>query len=107
MVSLYRGTGNQSTDPVDLPRRGAVFIAHRGHLGQRHAVGVKGTPTVVVQFVRDVREFRGQQPAKNAERKSKKSWELVTPSALKSALAAKKSVMNSKKSCELMTRSPF
>jgi hypothetical protein len=42
----------------------------------------------------------GQQPAKNAARKSKKSWELVMPSALKSASAEKKSVRKSKKSWE-------
>ena len=39
-----------------------------------------------------------QQGAKKAERKSKKSWELVPPSLLKSALPAKKEVRKSKKS---------
>src|SRR6185503_12802798 len=49
------------------------------------------------------RGVRGQQPAKNAVRKSKKSWELMTSSWLKSApgAPAKKAVRKSKKSCEL------
>ena len=43
-----------------------------------------------------------QQPVKKAVRKSKKSWELMIPSSLKSALGSsvKKAVRKSKKSCE-------
>src|SRR5262249_34139756 len=41
------------------------------------------------------------QPAKKAWRKSKKSWEFVAPSALKSASPPKNALTKSKKSCEL------
>ena len=47
----------------------------------------------------------GQQPAKNAVRKSKKSCEFVTASLLKSALPAKKPVRKSKKSWLVTTPS--
>jgi hypothetical protein len=39
---------------------------------------------------------KNQQPAKNAVRKSKKSWESVAPEWLKSASPAKKAVRKSK-----------
>jgi hypothetical protein len=46
---------------------------------------------------------RHGQPVKKAVRKSKKSWELIMPSLLKSALGAapKNAVRKSKKPCEL------
>jgi len=52
--------------------------------------------------VRPAIPLRHGQPAKNAVRKSKKSWEFTAPSALKSALGAeaKKAVRKSKKSWE-------
>src|SRR5690349_14165202 len=47
------------------------------------------------------------QPVKKQVRKSKKSWLLVWPLMLKSALLLKKPVRKSKKSCELSTASWF
>src|SRR5690349_9771053 len=51
--------------------------------------------------------YRDQHPAKNTVRKSKKSWLLVAPSWLKSALPPKNAVRKSKKSWLLRTPSAF
>src|SRR5688572_26289892 len=104
--SSFRMKWNEET-PVRV-RGGLVF------LGMGRDEGVGGYPCMLcVEFPhlgrrcattissRGGRGRESQQPAKKQVRKSKKSWEFVTASRLKSALLAKKSVRKSKKSCEL------